>query len=145
LIIADSRTPALNSVVAHSIFTQKFQVAGDCYDRILEMPTFGHSENHVPIQISDLLCSAMLVPMAHDVYCAHHLSSVHIHPNDALIRQRYAGRLRALSYRYQDGGRYKGGITVNDAIGQRSAAALFPVVPATTQPFAAGETVVPPI
>ena len=131
LIIADSRTPALNSVVAHSIFTQKFQVGGDCYPRILEMPTFGHSENHVPIQISDLLCSAMLVPMAHDVYCKTHITSVHIHDRDALIRQRYAMRLRALGYRYQELNRWKGGITVNDSIASKSATALFQPVTST--------------
>lgn len=125
MIIADSRTPALNSVVAHSIFTQKFQVGGDCYPRILEMPTFGHSENHVPIQISDFICSALLVPMANDVYCRGHIESFHIHDRDALIRHRYAERVRALGYRYLEQGRWKGGITVNDAIAQRSAAALF--------------------
>lgn len=130
LIIADSRTPALNSVVAHSIFTQKFQVGGDRYPRILEMPTFGHSENHVPIQITDLLCSALLVPMAHHVYCSSHVTSVHIHGRDALIRQRYAERLRSLGYRYQEDGRWKGGITVNDAIASRSATNLFQLVPA---------------
>jgi hypothetical protein len=127
MIIADSRTPALNSVVAHSIFTQKFQVNGDCYPRILEMPTFGHSENHVPIQITDLLCSAIFVPMTHDVYCKGQIQSVHVHPRDALIRQRYAERIRALGYRYQESGRWKGGITVNDAIASRSATALFQV------------------
>lgn len=125
LIIADSRTPALNSVVAHSIFTQKFQVAGDCYPHILEMPTFGHSENHVPIQITDLLCSALLVPMAHDVYCQGHINSIHVNDRDALIRERYAVRLRSLGYRYMDNGRLRGGITLNDAIAHRSASALF--------------------
>lgn len=127
MIIADSRTPALNSVVAHSIFTQKFQVNGDCYPRILEMPTFGHSENHVPIQITDLLCSAILAPMTNDVYCKGKIHSVHVHPRDALIRQRYAERIRALGYRYQELGRWKGGITVNDAIANKSATALFQV------------------
>jgi Protein of unknown function (DUF3800) len=125
LIIADSRTPALNSVVAHSIFTQKFQVAGDCYPHILEMPTFGHSENHIPIQITDLLCSALLVPMAHDVYCRGYINSIHVNDRDKLIRDRYALRLRALSYRYRDNGRFRGGITLSDAIAQRSASALF--------------------
>jgi hypothetical protein len=28
----------------------------DEYNRILEMPTFGNSENHAPLQIVDLLC-----------------------------------------------------------------------------------------
>lgn len=125
LIIADSRTPALNSVVAHSIFTQKFQVGGDCYPDILEMPTFGHSENHIPIQVTDLLCSALLVPMAHDVYCRGHIASMHVHERDALIRHRYAERLRALGYRYLEATRWRGGITVNDAIAGRAATALF--------------------
>lgn len=125
LIIADSRTPALNSVVAHSIFTQKFQVSGDSYSRIIEMPTFGHSENHIPIQISDLICSALIVPMATDVYSKGHINSTHIHERDALIRERYATRIRNLGYRYMENGRWRGGITVTDAIGNRSATHLF--------------------
>lgn len=124
-IIADSRTPALNSVVAHSIFTQKFQVSGDCYPNIMEMPTFGHSENHVPIQITDLICSALLIPMAHDVYCKGHIDSVHVNERDALIRERYAERLRTLGFRYVENGRKRGGITVNDAIMHKSASQLF--------------------
>lgn len=125
LIIADHRTPALNSVVSHSIFTQKFRVGGDPYARIMDMPTFGHSENHIPLQITDLLCSTILTPMAASAYCAGHITSVHVHPNDELIRKRYAQRVRALGYRYLDQGRQRGGITVHDAIGQRSAALLF--------------------
>ncbi|MFT4434160.1 DUF3800 domain-containing protein [Caballeronia sp. 15715] len=125
IVIADSRTPALNSIVSHSIFTQKFKAGGDPYDRILEMPLFGHSENHAVIQITDFLCSAMLFPMATAAYCAGHMTSVHIHPKDEDIRNRYAGRLKRLSYRYVDGAKTVGGITVIDAIGQRSASWLF--------------------
>lgn len=125
LIIADSRTPALNSVVSHSIFTQKFQVAGDCYPHILEMPTFGHSENHIPIQITDIVCSALLTPMANDVYCQGHIKNIHVHGRDTHTRERYALRLRSLGYRYMDSGKVRGGITVNDAIAHRSASELF--------------------
>ena len=40
-VVADSRSKAKNVNVAHSIFTQKHQKAGDPYNRIVEMPTFG--------------------------------------------------------------------------------------------------------
>ena len=74
-VIADSRTAALNSNVSHSIFTQKFKTSGDAYNRILDMPTFGHSENHVPIQITDFLASTILSPMATHIYCAGHITA----------------------------------------------------------------------
>jgi hypothetical protein len=125
LIIADYRTPALNSTVSHSIFTQKFRVDGDPYCRILDMPTFGHSENHIPLQITDLLCSTILTPMVSSAYCVGHIDSVHVHPNDNLIRIRYASAMRELCYRYETLGRMKGGITLHDAIARRSATALF--------------------
>lgn len=124
-MVADSRTPGLNSAVAHSIFTQKFKADGDAYDRILEMPTFGHSENHVPLQITDLLCSAILMPMVTNTYCAGHITSVHIRDKDGLIRRRYALRIRDLCFRFHDNSRMRGGITVNDAILKRSANGLF--------------------
>jgi hypothetical protein len=44
IVIADSRSKQQNANVAHSIFTWKFKSAGDGYDRILEMPSFGHSD-----------------------------------------------------------------------------------------------------
>lgn len=124
-MVADSRTPALNSVVSHSIFTQKFKATGDAYDRILEMPTFGHSENHIALQITDLLCSSILSPMATSVFCAGHVASVHVHPRDEEIRKLYAHRIKALCFRYNDGLRHKGGLTVNDAIGQRQGGLMF--------------------
>jgi hypothetical protein len=129
LIIADSRTPSLNSGVSHSIFTQKFKVAGDPYSRLIEMPTFGHSENHVPLQITDLLCSAVLSPMATSTYCSGIIRSCHVHERDASIRERYAERIRQLGYRYQTDGRWRGGITVNDQIGQRSPTMLSTALP----------------
>lgn len=125
-LIADSRTPSLNSVVSHSVFTQKFRSAGDAYDRIMEMPTFGHSENHAAIQITDFLCSTILSPMATSTFCQGHINSVHVHARDNDIRLRYAARIKALCYRYNDAnGRMRGGLTVHDAIAQRSSAAMF--------------------
>ncbi|MCF5088922.1 MAG: DUF3800 domain-containing protein [Pseudomonadales bacterium] len=125
MVIADSRTAALNSTVSHSIFTQKFKMNGDAYDKILEMPTFGHSENHVPIQITDFLTSSLLTPMATHIYCTGHVTSVHVRVEDKLIYDRYLSKMRALSYRYQEDGRSRGGITIVDAIAHRSPALLF--------------------
>lgn len=56
--IADSRDYMKNVNVAHSVFTQKFRVSPSVYNRILELPTFGHSDNHAGIQI----CYIQLLP-----------------------------------------------------------------------------------
>lgn len=126
LVIADSRAPALNAAVSHSVFTQKFKQSGDRYDRILEMPAFGHSENHAGIQIADLLASALLFPMASHAYCNGHIESVHVQDDFGLLRRRFGARLMRLQYRYQDGEeRYRGGITVNDRISHSSGRKLF--------------------
>lgn len=70
IVIADSRRKALNVNVSHSIFTQKHKRSGDQYPRLHEVPTFGHAPNHVGIQIADLLCSALISPMAADAFCS---------------------------------------------------------------------------
>ena len=92
LIIADSRDPALNANVSHSIFTMKFRAAGDAFPRLLEMPTFGHSENHVGIQVADLLCSAFLFPMATCTYCLGHLTSPHVHASHVGLRRKFGAK-----------------------------------------------------
>lgn len=126
LVIADSRTKALNVNVSNSVFTQKYRFSGDRYDRIYELPTFAHSDNHAGLQVADTLCSAMLFPVASHVYCAGHVTNVHVQPDFVLIKARYAPHLRSLQYRYQDaGGSWRGGIVVADAIAQPSGSAIF--------------------
>lgn len=127
ITIADSRSYDLNIKVSHSIFTQKFKATGDAYPNIIEMPVYGHSDNHVAIQITDILCSALLFPIASHVYCAGHIQSVHVHPKYERLKTRYAERLKELSYRYQDGYRYKGGITVIDKLNGKAANEFFKV------------------
>lgn len=61
--IADSRSKPQNSKVSHSIFLKKFGTANFC-DHLIELPTFGHSENHAGLQICDIVCSALLYPIA---------------------------------------------------------------------------------
>jgi hypothetical protein len=126
IVTLDSRWQQLNSQVSHSVFTQKFRMSGDAYDRIIDMPSFAHSENHAGIQIADLLASAVLFPMATHKYCQGHIQSVHVKNEYALIHDRYKDRLKKLQYRYTEAnGRWRGGITVSDALGERSGNLLF--------------------
>lgn len=125
MVVADSRTKPQNTVVAHSILTQKFASGGDSYPHIAEMPVYGHSENHVGLQVADLLCSSLLFPMAAASYCTGHVSSVHVRPGFALLSARYGRRVRALQYRYREGEVFRGETTVSDAIAERSGRLLF--------------------
>jgi hypothetical protein len=126
-MIADFRTPGLNTQVSHSIFTQKYSAKGDSLARLLELPTFGHSDNHVPLQIADLICSTLLFPMATASYCAGHVKGKHVRGRDNFIKYRYASRIKALQYRYKDTetGQLRGGIFVNDGLQGRKSDLLF--------------------
>ena len=124
-VICDSRTSYQNANVSHSIFTQKYQAAGDRYSRVLEMPTFGQSENHVGIQLADLLCSALLFPLAVYGYCQGHVNNIHVRTEYGHLKSLFGVRLLNLQYRYQDSTRVRGGITVSDEIGHRSGVLMF--------------------
>jgi len=124
--IADSRDHIKNVNVAHSIFTQKFRASSTVYSRILELPTFGHSENHAGIQICDIICSALLYPIAAYAYCNGHVSNIHVQARAADIRNHFGPHLKRMQYRYQDPtGRWTGGIVVSDAISHRNASHMF--------------------
>ena len=125
IMIADSRNHELNVRVSHSIFTQKFKTSGDAYPNVIEMPVYGHSDNLVAIQITDILCSALLFPITTYAYCTGHITSVHVNNKYEILQSRYAKRLKDLSFRYYDGERYRGGITVYDALEQRNANHFF--------------------
>ncbi len=100
-MVADFRTTQLNDQVAHSIFTQKYRAKGDPFNRILELPTFGVSNNHVGLQLTDVLCSALLFPMASSAYCFGYVTGVHVNGRDLDIRRRYAKRLKLLQVRVE--------------------------------------------
>jgi len=124
--IADSRDYIKNVNVAHSVFTQKFRSSSTVYSRILELPTFAHSQNHACIQICDIICSALLYPIAAEAYCSGHVNNVHVQPRAADIRFRYGPTLKSMQYRYQDpSGRWMGGIVVADAISHHNAGRMF--------------------
>jgi len=129
--IADSRNKGLNVPVAHSIFTQMFSTKQAAYPRIVELPTFGHSDNHVGVQICDLLASALFVPIATHTYCTGHIANVHVQSGYSKIRAQFTNRLKPLLYRYQDAQQiWRGGITVSDGIGHRPSSLMFKNVPA---------------
>jgi hypothetical protein len=124
--IADSRAHLLNVEVSHSVFTQKFRAVPTVYQRIVEVPTFGQSENHAGIQLCDILCSALLYPIACFAYCTGFVGNVHVQPRASVLRQRYGERIKNLQHRYQDlNGRWTGGMVVSDALQQRNSAAMF--------------------
>ena len=119
--IADSRDKLKNVNVSHSIFTQKFQSATSFYSRVLELPTFSHSDNHACLQICDMLCSALLFPIACETYCTSTVANVHVQPSAAQIKAEFGQRLKQMQYRFQEpNGRYKGGLVVSDPAGRNS-------------------------
>ena len=125
MIIADSRMKPDNAIVAHSIFTKKFG-HNDVYPHILELPVFSHSDNHAGLQLADLLCSALLFPIAAYAYCTGHIThSPHVHPKFEELRTVFGARLHSLQYRFTETGRTYGGITVHDSIAQRHGGFLF--------------------
>ncbi len=127
LCIADSRNKFKNVIVSHSIFTQKFSLVAQSYQRLIELPTFGHSDNHAGLQICDIVCSVLLCPIACFAYCMGHVNNVHVQPSVANLRRRYGQQLKALQYRYQNPvtARYEGGVVVSDAIGHRNGSLVF--------------------
>jgi hypothetical protein len=126
LMILDSRNKQKNTNVSHGIFTQKFQSRGDAYDRLLDMPLFGHSDNHSVIQVADLLCSAFLYPMAAYVYCMGKITNSHVDYKYHFIRDSFGMALRMAQYRYQvQNGNWYGGITTSDMLGKQNSAILF--------------------
>ena len=124
--IADSRDTRKNSNVSHSIFTQKFGKA-NCYRHLIEVPTFGHSNNHAGLQICDIVCSALLYPIACFAYCAEHVDNVHVQSDAAKLRNRYGWQLDTLQHRYWNPTteRYEGGIVVSDAVNRQSGSLMF--------------------
>ena len=125
IVIADNRTFGQNTALSHSIFTQKFKWDGDGYDRMVELPTFGNSRNHIGLQICDILCSALVWPIAVVTYCSGHIRSNHVHPGYQTLKKKFARRLKNLQYRYQDNGLWKGGLWVNDGLARRNGSYLF--------------------
>lgn len=130
IAIIDSRSPAQNIISSHSIFTQKHKAGGDAYPHLMEVPSFGHSDNHAGLQLADLICSAFLWPMAMHAYCEGQITSLHIIPGYWQIGARYGTRIKRMQHRYQlASGHWDGGISVSDRLGRRPGSLLFQGTP----------------
>lgn len=117
--------PEPQRAVAHSVFTQKWRTGGDPYPPLMEVPLFAHSNNHVGLQLADLIASTLVFPMAAHGYGAP-ASSVHNSSRYRAVHTDYGHRLRNMQYRYRDEtGRWRGGMVVSDPTGKRSGSLLF--------------------
>ena len=124
-VIADSRNSYLNSVVAHSVFTQKYRQIGDAYPCMPETPTFGHSENHAGLQIADIILSAVVWPMAASAYQFGRINSSLVRQEDSYITRHFGKRLRLLSALEVPGRQFSWGIHVAGVSERLSTAKLF--------------------
>jgi hypothetical protein len=125
VLIADSREQGLNVTGAHSIFTQKWRTAGDPYRAVAEVPLFAHSDNHVGLQLADLLASTVVFPMACAAYGAP-MGNVHASTRYQALRVAHCGAVRDLQFRYQNAsGTWRGGIVMSDPAGKRPGSLLF--------------------
>lgn len=125
IVLCDSRAFNQDSQVSRSIFTRKHRAAGDAYPRIAESPLFGQSHDHVGLQLSDLIASAVLFPMAARAYCTNTCLTNHAHVRFDELRTTFAARLRKRAYRYHDGVRWRGGVVVSDPVGEQSSGVLW--------------------
>lgn len=126
IILCDSRDHNQDIQVAHSLFTRKHKASGDELPRLVEPVVFGKSDNHVGLQVADIVASGLLFPIAARVYCSESTSSAHSHPRFDDLRYRYAGRLRSRLFLYQDiGGKTRGGVTVSDGLGGKPSGLLL--------------------
>jgi len=125
LVVADSRRSDQNSTVSHSIFTQKYQRAGDPYPGLVEVPLFGHSDNHAGIQIADLVASAILFPIWGFFFLHGKINSIHVHQRYEALANRFCTQLRSLELRHGPPHKRKGGIITSDKLTKRGTGALF--------------------
>lgn len=97
LVIADFREAQLNGRVSRELMEAKLGAAGDQLPCLLHLPTFGNSEVHAPLQLTDLVCSALLWPVAAWRFCDELAGSPHLSPEaDEAIARRFRKRLAAL-------------------------------------------------
>jgi hypothetical protein len=126
VMILDARTKSKNEGNVHTITTRRFKTGGDPLGRLVEAPVFGHSDTHVPLQIADIIASAVIFPSACITYCGDDAWSDHHSPRYAEVRERFGQRIARLEHRYMDDeGVMRGGFQVIDPVGRRPTHLLF--------------------
>lgn len=126
IMILDAQTKVKNEGNVHTITTRRFKAGGDVYPHLIEAPVFGHSDTHIPLQIADLVASALIFPSACVTYCEEVADSPHIHPRYADVREQFGARVARLEHRYVDAhGDMRGGFQVIDPLNQKPTHLLF--------------------
>lgn len=127
IMLLDARTKSKNEGNVHVVTTGRFKSGGDQYPHLVEAPTFGHSDTHVPLQIADIVASAVVFPLACTAYCSSHTWSTHVHHRFEDLRDRFGPRLARLQYRYSDesGARHGGFKVVGAGSARQSGRLLF--------------------
>lgn len=129
VVVADSRRTAQNRRTTHTVFTQMHRAGGNRYPRLAETPTYGHSNNFAMLRLSDIVCSAIVFPMAMDVFGEHLRESANVHAaaNYSLVRERYKDRMKEMQFLHRDAARrFVGGLLVSDMTGlNRKTSRLF--------------------
>ena len=127
IAIADFRNLQLNSPISHTILTRKLKASGDEFPNILELPVFGHSQNHAMLQIADVISSTILFPMATHTFCNGHVRNKLLHARDGFFKIRFGKRIKNLQVSYSSRGRKHYGISVDDGLEKpkRTAGLLF--------------------
>ncbi|MFI7350377.1 DUF3800 domain-containing protein [Streptomyces sp. NPDC049936] len=126
MMVLDSRTKVKNAPNVHCVTTRKYRTGGDSLRGVIESPVFGHSDTHALLQLSDLVVSSLLFPIA----CHAYLNDVtwNVHCDDAYqpLREQFGERLKNLQFRYQDPvGKWRGGIVVSDRRTRQSSSLMF--------------------
>ncbi len=125
LVIADSTMPQQNTIVSHSIFTGRYKQAGDRYPKLIEVPVFGHSDNHAGLQITDIVASALVFPICAYSFAHGRIKNLHIHGRYERLAERYTPSLQAMEYRYATASGLAGGLVVSDPVGRHGTGHLF--------------------
>ncbi|MGN6188091.1 MAG: DUF3800 domain-containing protein [Conexibacter sp.] len=122
VVVVDSQTYQHNHRLAHAVFTQRF-ARRPHHEQLVDMPLFGHSDNHAGLQIADLLCSALLAPLACAVYGSSYAGwNRHCDSGFLGICERYGERLARLTYDWHNPrvGRESPSVVVHDPNTKRS-------------------------
>lgn len=126
IMVLDARDKYKNVPGVHRITTERFKRGGDKLSHLAESPVFGHSDSHVMLQLSDIVASAFLFPMACAGYCGSLLDNLHIAEKYDAVRDRYGQRLQGLEHRYRgEDGKFIGGIRVWDDMNRQPSIAMF--------------------
>ena len=150
MVVVDSQTYQHNHKLAHSMFTQRFgKEPKHC--GLVDMPVFGHSDNHAGLQMADMVCSALLAPIACAVFGGRYARwNRHCDSGYLDIRERFGQRLAARTFTWKDYHRQTcASLVVSNPVSKRGVSLMWGVahkpksLPHAKQPGAARMTHTP--